>query len=768
VRLVERWLPRSALNRVRLAALGFALYVVFSLAPMVDPGLSPQRRAAAAAALALIGLGLLVTFLRRRVLWPEPLLSGPLVVLAGLGATDPLTTIGLSMAVGAVPAMYGSLLSVLLRGVLVLAALPVVVALSPSSLGRTIHWYSGNVLGMLPFVVVLAVLMRVLFRVLVHGEGVAARERLTAEAARGLLGVTDVETVHHVMARAVARLQEVTPGLAWVALRRAGGYLVVEESIGITEALDDVRLPESVVAGLDEADPDTLRPMTAEAPMLNSLTGGKRVWWGRGGGPGGAYRLIGVPPGGAGEVIEALQALAAQRVLAETSCVAHAELTRMAHHDQLTTMPNRGRFFDRLVVAVDEAAAVGGAVGLLIIDLDDFKQINDRHGHLAGDELLVEVAQRITAVIGAHGGLCARFGGDEFAALLTGLEDPGDATRVAHDLRERLLEPVRLSAATVTAGASIGLAVAVPGVTAGDLIRCADIAMYSAKAHGKNRIERFVESRHGEVAHVRMLENHLLEAMPRGEIVLRYQPLVELATGRPIGVEALARWEHPVLGTLPPGVFVPLADRLGHSRPLGLHVLRTACAQLAAWHIPEVRQLRLAVNVSGLQLADPGFAALLREVLAEHRLPAHRLTLELQEAELPADGPGRAQLSAVAALGVRIAIDDFGAGSASLAGLRTLPVHQLKIDHRHLGPPDDPGFGAMVDLIMSVSGFIGLETVAEAVESDEHAAWAARAGMTLAQGYRFAPPMHPDELPAWIARTVRAADRDRGQRIQTS
>jgi EAL domain-containing protein (putative c-di-GMP-specific phosphodiesterase class I) len=161
------------------------------------------------------------------------------------------------------------------------------------------------------------------------------------------------------------------------------------------------------------------------------------------------------------------------------------------------------------------------------------------------------------------------------------------------------------------------------------------------------------------------------------------------------------------------------------------------------------------VNVSGPQLADPSFAALLREVLAENQLPAHRLTLELQEAGLLEEGPARSQLSAAAALGVRIALDDFGAGSASLAGLRTLPVHQLKIDHRHLGRPEDPGFGAMVELIMSVSGFIGLETVAEAVETDEHAAWAAAAGMALAQGYRYAHPMPAADLPAWVARVVR-------------
>ena len=756
MRLVERWLPRSPLNRVRLTATGFALFVIASMIGLVDQSSSWPRRWAAIAALVLLAALNLAALRRRRVLWPEPLLVGPLIVIGGSGLGDPLASIGLTMALAAVPAMYGSLLSVVLRTALALVALPVVVAISPVSLGRLVSWHSANVLGMFPFIIFFTILMRVLYRVLAHAEGVAARERLTAEAGRALLGVTDVEAVHQVMTTAVSRLQKITPGLAWVALRRVDGHLVVEDSIGITERLDDVRLPRSAVAGLDEADTETLRPMLDEAVMLNSLTGGKRVWWGRGGGgAGGSYRLIGVPPSSAGEVLETLQALAAQRVLAETSCRAHAELTRLAHHDQLTTMPNRSRFFDRLVVAVDAARGAEQSVALLIVDLDDFKQINDRHGHLAGDELLVEVAARMTTVVDRHGGLSARFGGDEFAVLLTGLEDPGEAAGVAHELRERLLDPVRLSAATVTVGASIGLAVAEPGTTAGDLIRSADIAMYSAKAHGKNRIERFVENRHGEIAHVRMLENHLLEALPRGEIVLHYQPVLNLRSGLTVGVEALARWEHPTLGTLPPAVFFPLAERLGHAHQLGLHVLRTACEQLASWQIPEVPELRLSVNISGRQLADPSFAALVREVLAEHRLPAHRLTLELPEAELPQDGAARAQLSALAALGVRISLDGFGAGSASLAGLRTLPVHQLKIDHRHLGRPEDPGFDAMVELIMSVSGFIGLETVAEAVETDEHAAWAAAAGMALAQGFRYAHPMPADELPAWIARAVR-------------
>ncbi|HEV2895639.1 MAG TPA: GGDEF domain-containing phosphodiesterase, partial [Actinomycetota bacterium] len=200
-------------------------------------------------------------------------------------------------------------------------------------------------------------------------------------------------------------------------------------------------------------------------------------------------------------------------------------------------------------------------------------------------------------------------------------------------------------------------------LTAGDLMRCADIAMYSAKAKGKNRVERFTESGHGEIAQLRLLEEHLAHAVERGEIVLHYQPHIDLRTGRCAGVEALARWQHPGLGLLPPGTFIPLAERTGHIVTLGGHVLAEACRQMAEWAgQPEADGLRLSVNVAPRQLDDPRFAHTVRVALEESGLPASRLTLEITESELIDERNARVQLQRVAEAGVRIAIDDFGTG----------------------------------------------------------------------------------------------------------
>jgi predicted signal transduction protein with EAL and GGDEF domain len=348
--------------------------------------------------------------------------------------------------------------------------------------------------------------------------------------------------------------------------------------------------------------------------------------------------------------------------------------------------------------------------------------------------------------------MAARFGGDEFALLLTGLDRPDHADEVADRLRRSLLEPFRLRRVTVTVGASIGLAGATPKLTAGDLMRCADIAMYSAKAKGKNRVERFTESGHGEIAQLRLLEEHLAHAVERGEIVLHYQPHIDLRTGRCAGAEALARWQHPNLGLLPPGTFIPLAERTGHIVALGNHVLASACRQMADWsRRPGAGGLRLAVNVAPRQLDDPRFADTVVAVLEDSGLPAPQLTLEITESELIDERNARVQLQRVAEAGVRIAIDDFGTGYASLASLRSFPVHQLKIDRSFLAQGDELRADEMFRLVISVGEILDLEIVAEGVETEQQAEVVRHAGVPLAQGYLFARPMPAAEVPSWLS-----------------
>jgi diguanylate cyclase (GGDEF)-like protein len=459
-----------------------------------------------------------------------------------------------------------------------------------------------------------------------------------------------------------------------------------------------------------------------------------------------------------GDGVDAQRVLAAQVSLAETSAAAHARLVHEAEHDQLTGLPNRAALDRLLAEAIDGGAAAPGAA-VLHFDLDDFKAVNDTYGHTAGDELLVEVARRLRAVSG-DAGLPARLGGDEFVLVLPGVTDPAESGRVAERLLAALSEPVELGETTLALSASVGIAHAAPGLTAGDVVRCADIAMYTAKDRGKHSVEHFDPAQHGRIARLRTLEEDLPHAVRRGEILVHYQPQVDLQTGRCHGVEALARWQHPRLGLVGPLEFIPVAERTGAIETIGAHVLRTACAQAAAWsELEGLGDLRLSVNVSARQLARDSLPGIVRSALADSGLPAERLTLELTESELLEGTLATERLIAIAGLGVRIAIDDFGTGYASLAYLRSLPVHQVKIDRSFVPGTADAAAGAddLARAVLLVGQALGLETIAEGVELSEQADALETAGVQVAQGYLFGRPMPGDAFARWITAADNAA-----------
>ena len=745
-------MPATALGRVRLAAVVYACLGALPQLAQLDPGHGLARRAGAAVAVALLLGDFAVTYLWRRTIVLEPLLVAPAIVLAGIGLRDPMATVALCSCVLVTQSQYGSQRAAVTRALAVAAAFPVTIAVSPMSFGRHIPWYSGAVLGLLPMIVMLGVLMRALYLSLVRHMAAAARETLLARTGSRLLNRTDAREVRLISREAAAELCDLLPGIGVLVLRRAGDEVVVEGSAGFPDTVRGTALPPGCVEGLDPRDSDRAQELTGSTEPLDRLVAGRRRWRAVGLATGDADRFL--LAGGErpipDDIFDAFRTLATQWSLAHANCGVHTELAHRAHHDQLTGLPNRTLFFQQLAAAFDAADGAEDTIALLIVDLDDFKQVNDVHGHATGDELLVEVAARLTAASDGRG-LPARFGGDEFALLLTGLDRPDHADEVADRLRRSLLEPFRLRRVTVTVGASIGLAGATPTLTAGDLMRCADIAMYSAKARGKNRVERFTESGHGEIAQLRLLEEHLAHAVARGEIVLHYQPQIDLRTGRCTGVEALARWQHPSLGLLPPATFIPLAERTGHIVALGSHVLAGACRQLAEWSgQPGAGGLRLAVNVAPRQLDDPSFADTVRAALADSGLPASRLTLEITESELIDERNARAQLQRVAEAGVRIAIDDFGTGYASLASLRSFPVHQLKIDRSFLAQSDGLRADEMFRLVISVGEILDLEIVAEGVETEQQAEVVRRAGVPLAQGYLFARPLPAAELPSWL------------------
>jgi len=426
----------------------------------------------------------------------------------------------------------------------------------------------------------------------------------------------------------------------------------------------------------------------------------------------------------------------------------HAErqLDHQVNHDALTGLPNRRHFVERLGEAL-AARTAGRTVAVLFVDLDNFKLVNDSLGHASGDRLLVALAERMRHVVRPDD-LIARFGGDEFAVLVRGIAGQDDVRRLADRLNSALRAPVAVDGEQRFVTASIGICIAPPAPAEADattVLRDADAAMYRAKELGKARCETFDDALRRQVVERVEFEGALRGAAERGELRLDYQPFVDLQSGRVSGVEALLRWEHPELGTVPPLRFVPVAEQSGLIVAIGAWVVREACAQAARWAAsdPAAGELEVAVNVSPRQLAAPSFADDVRRALADTGLAPHRLCLEVTESAVVADlDTATRSLNRLKELGVRLAIDDFGVGYASLSQLKALPpVDVLKIDRSFVeGVLGDHEDRAIVEAVVQLAGSLGLQTVAEGVESAEQAELLRQMRCSVGQGYHFARP----------------------------
>ncbi|MEY2449013.1 MAG: hypothetical protein QOH79_2489 [Acidimicrobiaceae bacterium] len=422
-----------------------------------------------------------------------------------------------------------------------------------------------------------------------------------------------------------------------------------------------------------------------------------------------------------------------------------AELRRQALHDTLTSLPNRSLFHDRVVHALSRAFRRQGDVGVLFLDLDDFKMVNDSLGHPAGDDLLVGVAARLLTAL-KSGDTLARFGGDEFAVLLEDGDVSLAAEAVAQRLQDALREPFRVGDEDVPVHVSIGIAVGRAGVdTASGLLRDADLAMYVAKRNGKSRFERFVPEMHEQAIRRLEVASELRGAIDNGQLVVFYQPIVAVATGRMLGAEALVRWNHPHRGLIQPNDFIPVAETTGLVIPLGAWVLEEACRQMGAWRQAGLVDdtFYVSVNLSARHLRDASVLDDVIHALDASGMPASALLIEVTETGLVEDlDPAGTVLHDLKALGVRLAIDDFGTGYSSLARLSTFPLDVVKIDKsfvdRLAGNADGD---AMVRAVVDLSHTLGMTTVAEGVEDPEQAAALSRLGCTVAQGFLFARPM---------------------------
>ncbi|QNN65489.1 EAL domain-containing protein [Sphingomonas rhizophila] len=420
------------------------------------------------------------------------------------------------------------------------------------------------------------------------------------------------------------------------------------------------------------------------------------------------------------------------------------EITRLARFDSLTGLPNRALMRQTLDEALRNAASRRKGCTLFLIDLDRFKNVNDTLGHPIGDALLRQVAQRLTSVMGDHGQV-GRLGGDEFKAVLPGAVETGLLESLARTMIDHVSRPYIIEGHRVTIGASIGIAIGDPERSCADsLIRNADLALYAAKAAGRGKHMFYEASMHSEASDRQVLENDLRQALDRGEMWVAYQPIVRTAGEEISGFEALVRWNHPTRGPVSPDRFIALAEECGMIAKIGEFVLNQAMAEAANW--PD--SVRIAVNLSPIQFNDPAIVDVVGAALAEHKIRANRLELEITEGVFLADSDATDDTFArLKSLGVRLALDDFGTGYSSLGYLKKAPFDKIKIDQSFVRGAASTAHRntAIIRAIVTLAESLGMDTTAEGVETHDDLALIRDLGVSQVQGYIFGKPAPSDQ-----------------------
>jgi diguanylate cyclase len=427
---------------------------------------------------------------------------------------------------------------------------------------------------------------------------------------------------------------------------------------------------------------------------------------------------------------------------------AQAELRHLALNDALTGLANRTLLGDRIGQALARCERGALPPTMLALDLDGFKLINDSLGHAGGDTVLVEVARRLRAVA-RQTDTVARLGGDEFAVLITDTT-PKDALRVAERALERLQQPVKVNDQMASFGASVGVRFGLRRQSAESLLRDADTALYVAKGRGRNNIQVFKPAMHAAALARLQITEELQTALKADELILHYQPFVDLATGRIVGAEALVRWQHPQRGLLPPVEFIPRAEETGLIIQLGQRVIREGIHQLQEWQheLALPPSFRLHVNTSPVEFRSSGLVPFVLHTLTHHHVPASSLVLEITESGLMTDEDEIMQaLRDLRSAGVGLAIDDFGTGYSSISYLRRLPVDTVKIDRSLVtGIETDPSERRLVAAIIQLIAAVSLTPIAEGVETAEQAAQLRALGCPYGQGHHLGRPVAAGEM----------------------
>ncbi len=437
----------------------------------------------------------------------------------------------------------------------------------------------------------------------------------------------------------------------------------------------------------------------------------------------------------------------------EAAELAGVEIEHLAYHDSLTGLPNRPLFIDRMIVALAQADRTNQSLAVLFLDLDRFKDINDSLGHAIGDTLLKAIAERVRRCV-REGDTVARIGGDEFTLLIPKVESVEDAARVAQKVIEALKIPFIIADRELFVTTSIGMSLyPADGLDPDTLVRNADTAMYRAKEQGGDTYQLYAPAMNARALERLALENTLRRALLNNELVLHYQPLIDLRTKSVAGVEALIRWQHPEKGLLSPAHFISVAEVSGLIVPIGQWVLLTACRQMRAWQKRTGQKVSISVNLSARQFQQPDLVEKIQAALEETGIPPSSLELEITESNAMQNAENTIHLlRELKALGVSIAMDDFGTGYSSLNYLKRFPIDTLKLDKMFVQDiATDKSDAAIVSAVIAMAHSLELEVVAEGVETEEQLAFLQEQNCDRIQGYLFSAPLTADELEDYLA-----------------